>query len=198
MNQAMGHDAGLENDFQAALRGDHDAFARLYDRFAPLVVSVCRRRGLGSLPDQEDACQEVFIRAYRKLDEVDGARKLAAWLCAVACHVCNERRRAGVRRTRHEERAVNTLAMPSMQQQSERDRISPVEASAGSEQLERLTLALGALAEDERLAIHLYYLESDPVRSASSILGLSRSGYYKLLARARARLTELMREVKTA
>jgi DNA-directed RNA polymerase specialized sigma24 family protein len=48
------------------------------------------------------------------------------------------------------------------------------------------------LDDRERLAIHLHYLESDPVKAAASALGLSRSGYYKLLARARERLASLM------
>ncbi len=60
------------------------------------------------------------------------------------------------------------------------------------EQLERLDGALEKLDDRERLAIHLYYLEADPVRAAASALGLSRSGYYKLLSRARGNLTQLM------
>ena len=44
----------------------------------------------------------------------------------------------------------------------------------------------------ERLAIHLYYLEADPVNAAMSALGLSRSGYYKLLSRARENLAGLL------
>jgi RNA polymerase sigma-70 factor (ECF subfamily) len=60
------------------------------------------------------------------------------------------------------------------------------------EQLRLLGAALDQLEDRQRLAIHLYYLEPDPVRAAESALGLSRSGYYKLLARARERLVELM------
>ena len=44
----------------------------------------------------------------------------------------------------------------------------------------------------ERLAIHLYYLDADPVGAATSALGLSRSGYYKLLSRAHGRLADLV------
>jgi len=45
----------------------------------------------------------------------------------------------------------------------------------------------------ERLAIHIYYLEADPVKAATTTLSLSRSGYYKLLARARENLASLMK-----
>ena len=68
------------------------------------------------------------------------------------------------------------------------------ETLAHAEQLQQLDGAIDQLQDRERLAIHLYYLESDPVQAAQSSLGLSRSGYYKLLAKARDRLAELMRE----
>ncbi len=51
------------------------------------------------------------------------------------------------------------------------------------------------LDDRERLAIHLYYLESDPVTTATDALGLSRSGYYKLLGRAREQLADLMADL---
>ena len=54
--------------------------------------------------------------------------------------------------------------------------------------------ALDGLDDDERLAIHLHYLEHDPVTAARNALGISRSGYYKLLARARTHLAETLRD----
>ena len=71
-----------------------------------------------------------------------------------------------------------------------------LEEADRAEQLSRLTGALRTLADDERLAIHLHYLEDDAPQAAASALGLSRSGYYKLLVRARRRLASLLREVR--
>ena len=64
----------------------------------------------------------------------------------------------------------------------------PPASAERDEQLRNLEEAIQQLDERERLAIHLYYLEADPVRAAGEALGLSRSGYYKLLTRARRRL----------
>ena len=69
------------------------------------------------------------------------------------------------------------------------------EADRG-EQLSRLGEVLGQLGERERLALHLYYLDADPITAAQEALGLSRSGFYKLLHRARERLGVLMHEVQ--
>ncbi len=71
----------------------------------------------------------------------------------------------------------------------------PSQDSEHVEQLDRLGAALEKLDDRERLAIHLYYLEADPVKAATGAMSLSRSGYYKLLARAREHLAGFMTEV---
>ncbi len=179
-------------DLAAAQAGDHDAFGRLYDRHAAVVLSLCRRLALA---DAEDATQETFIRAHRKLQHVEDANKLRSWLYAIARRVCSERTRSRRRRTRHEENfAVNRALEPVSASAGEQ---AP-ESVARSEDLERLDAALNQLDDRERLALHLYYLETDPVRAAVSALGLSRSGYYKLLARARESLGRIMSATSTS
>ena len=73
---------------------------------------------------------------------------------------------------------------------------SPTETAARHERLELLGRAMDQLPDNERLALHLYYLEADPVAAASTALGVSRSGFYKLLTRARERLSVMMSEAR--
>ena len=68
-------------------------------------------------------------------------------------------------------------------------------ASDRREALDRLGAALDQLPDDERLAIHLFYMDSDPIAAACDALNVSRSGFYKLLEKARSRLAVLMKEV---
>lgn len=179
----MNNDA---SDLTAAAGGNREAFARLYDRHAPLVLSLCRR--CGSLSEAEDATQETFLRAYRKLDQLTEPAGFRPWLCAIARRVCAERYRTRARREKRE----NESAMQGLTASSDDpDGIARVELA---EQLARLTEAINHLDEQERLAIHLHYLEPDPSVSAREILGLSHSGYYKLLNRARTHLAGMMRK----
>ena len=173
-------------DLAAAQAGDHTAFARLYDRHGAVVLSLCRRL---SLAEAEDATQETFIRAYKLLHKVEFANKLRPWLYGIARRVCSEHTRSQRRRKLHEEQA---MLMRTAQRKAASS--PPAETLAHAEQLQRLDGAIDQLEDRQRLAIHLYYLESDPIQGAKSALGLSRSGYYKLLAKARDRLGELMRE----
>lgn len=186
MSTPMGEQPG---DLEDARRGDEQAMARLYDAHAPLILGLCRAL---TPTEADDAMQETFIRAFDKLHELDGTRGFRAWLCAIARRVCSEKRRSNGRRARHEGAAMRVM-QPDTQQAS-----SPDQRSAHREQLDRLTAAMDRLADDERLALHLHYLEADPATAAADALGLSRSGYYKLLKRARASLAELMQEAGTA
>ena len=182
------------HDLDLVRSGDLEAFGRIHDRHAPLVLSICRRHGpggpQGSRTEAEDATQEVFIRAYRKLDTVDDCTRLAAWLGTIAGYVLRERRRALARRLKHEGAAMSAAA-------HEHGGVSTVGSEVDIERRERfaaLESALERLPDDERLAIHLHYLEHDPVSAARRTLGISRSGFYKLLGRARSRLADQLRD----
>lgn len=174
--------------------GSHEAFARIYDRHAPVVRALCRRHSV-SEAETDDALQETFIRAFRMLDRVDNPDGLRSWLYQIGTLVCSERRRAATRRRKHELGAGNGQPARGggrMSAITMNHEPAPNAAAEHAEQLERLTAALDTLPDEERLAIHLYYLEPDPVAAAGSAIGCSRSAYYKLLARARERLGSIM------
>jgi RNA polymerase sigma-70 factor (ECF subfamily) len=59
--------------------------------------------------------------------------------------------------------------------------------------VKELQKAMLRLPERERLALHAFYLQGRSVEQARAVLGLSRSGMYRVLERARKRLERLMR-----
>ncbi len=174
-------------DLAAHGAGDRHAFGRLYDRHAAVVLSFCRR-GAGRVSDEsEDAMQETFLRAHSKLDQVTDCRGFRSWLLTIAGFVSRERRRSTARYRAH----VNTTdGAPALL--AGHAEPTPHQHAAHADDLARLSAALDQLPDDERLAIHLQYLEHDPVHAAQAALGLSRSGFYKLLARAREHLARIM------
>lgn len=172
--------------------GDPNAFGRLYDRHAPIVLALCVSNAPGrSFAEGEDALQETFTRAFRMLDRVEDCTKFRAWIYRIARYVCSERRRSSERRKGHEQEASKQAGLRLAGSEPNH----PVERR---EQLERLDWALDKLPDDERLVIHLQYLDPDPVGAAQRSLGVSRSGYYKMLQRARERLASLMSKEMTA
>ncbi len=60
------------------------------------------------------------------------------------------------------------------------------------DRIEQLREMITALPPKERLALHTFYLQGNSAENARRIMGLSRSGFYRVLERARKRLEQLM------
>ena len=158
-----------------ALDGNVEAFGSLYDRYAGLIRAICHDESGRDLHRAQDLCQEVFLRGYRSLGTLKEPEKFAGWLVGIARLVCQEGRR---RRLHDRNRFV---ADPPEQCAESRD-VGTTEEAKG------LLAAIAGLPKRERLALHLFYLQENPVEDARQVLHLSRSGFYRLLSRAGARL----------
>lgn len=158
---------------RVVLAGDRTAYGVLYDRFAPLVRAVCHDY-THNLADAQDLAQDVFLRAYQRLGELRKPESFGAWIIGIARRRCSEWRR---QRIREQRRRAGCRADPQA-----------VEDSGLPEEDGHLLRLVGMLDEDERLALHAFYLQNKSAEEARRIIGLSRSGFYKLLDRARTKL----------
>jgi RNA polymerase sigma factor (sigma-70 family) len=77
--------SGLRELVRAAVDGDERAWAALVDRYAGLVVAVCRR---WRLPDADlaDVSQTVWLRLVEHLGSLREPETLPAWLITTARH----------------------------------------------------------------------------------------------------------------
>lgn len=76
----------------AARSGDRAAFARLYERHAPMVHAVLLARiGRG---EAEDLVQEVFLKAISRLAAVRNEEAVGPWLAAIARNLAIDAGRA--------------------------------------------------------------------------------------------------------
>ena len=162
---------------RALFAGDKAAYEKLYDRYAPLVRAVCYDM-TGNLADAQDLTQDVFMRAYEKLGHLRDPDRFGKWLIGIARLRCKEwqRRKLRYRDMKPELKNVaSIIADPS-----------------NDGQIERLREMITVLPEKERLALHTFYLQDKSADNARGIMGLSRSGFYRLLGRARKRLEYLL------
>lgn len=164
----------------AVLSGDRSAYADLYDRYARLVRAICYD-ATRDLNHAQDLSQEVFLRAYRKLGDLRNADKFAGWLVGIARTVGREWQR---RRWRDRHEYVGTSP-----ESADCDR-----KSWDEERIVNLREAMQSLPERERLALHVFYLQGESAEAVQGVLGLSRSGAYRLLERARQKLKRLLQE----
>jgi RNA polymerase sigma-70 factor (ECF subfamily) len=160
-----------------SIAGDRDAFGQLYDRHARMVRAVVLAVS-GDWSAVEDMTQESFLRAYRKLETLRDRNSFRPWIVGIARQVARERRRT-LRRDRHE------FGDPQHEIETRADGDAIAEQR---DQIENVKQRLAALPEDERLAIHAYFLDEENATRVAERLELSRSGFYALLQRALARL----------
>ena len=91
-------------DAALAARGDVAAFRRLYHRHAPRMHSLARR--LVGASEADDVVQDVFIRAWTRLDTFRAESAFATWLHRLATNVC-------LRRLEQSRRATSLKIAPS-------------------------------------------------------------------------------------
>jgi RNA polymerase sigma-70 factor (ECF subfamily) len=161
---------------QKSLAGQHEPFGKLYDRYARLVASVVAGVS-GDWSAVDDMVQECFLRAYRKLATLRDPARFAPWITGIARQVGRERRRT-LRRDRHEFHDPQSLHNNSLT-------ITEAEL-CDRDETERIMRCVAKLGEQERLAIHAFFLQQKDARQAAELLGLSRSGFYATATGRRA------------
>ena len=91
-----------DSDVALAARGDRDAFERLYRANTGRVFALCIRM-VGDRSAAEELTQDVFVRAWGKLDQFRGDSSFSTWLHRLAVNVVlNARKQQGRHRARHE------------------------------------------------------------------------------------------------
>ena len=86
---------------ERSLKGDEDAFAELVRRYHAIVARTIYRT-LGNSNDNEDALQEVFLRAFLALRSFKQAHPFGPWILRIASNYCIDqlrRKRCGVPKT---------------------------------------------------------------------------------------------------
>jgi len=158
--------------------GDVAAFGQLYDRYVRLIHTICYST-TGNTEETGDLVHEVFLRSFRNLAQLREPDRFGSWLVAIAKRASRDWIRRKMR-DRHEFIGIDPGG------ESEDD------APGGDEQMQRLRHAISTLPDNERIALHLFYLDEQSAEKARKVLGLSRSGFYRVLERARDRLRDIL------
>ena len=168
---------------RAVLAGDKAAYENLYDRYAPLIRAVCYDK-TGNLADAQDLAQDVFLRAYKNLGQLRYPARFGKWLVGIARRRCQEWLRRNLRLK------DNSVELSDVQ--------IAVPDPPDDDRIELLRKMIATLPDKERLALHTFYLQGMSADNARRIMDLSRSGYYRVLERARKQLKQLMRGKREA
>ena len=168
---------GDVDDVARAARGDPTAFERVYRRHHGRVHALARRM-LGS-DEAEDATQEIFLRAWRKLGSYRGEAAFSTWLHRLAMNLL-------VRRADRVRRIVTTTATLDGEARAAAD--PSVDARLDVDR------ALAALAPGLRAAVILHDIEGYSHAEVGELLDISMTAARMRLYRARVALRAVAAE----
>jgi RNA polymerase sigma-70 factor, ECF subfamily len=153
---------GVENPTAEVVReaqqGDRQAFGRLIENFEQAVYATVFRR-LGNHAESQELCQDVFIQAMRKLDQLEDPRCFGGWIRSIAARMAiNYAVRRGPRMSGDREILENGCV----------EKRTPLVAILAREREDQVRRGLGKLRAMDRETLEAFYFEG------SSLLEMSR------------------------
>lgn len=166
--------------------GDVERYRELIERHERRVYAIAWSR-LGDAALAEDAAQEAFIRAYRRLWLLGDGAKFAAWVNTIA-------RRVAINLGLRHRRELNKRERWALEQKPSLADVSPMGEAEVSCTRETLRRGLAELPEAHRECLVLFYLEAKSGTEAAIALGVSEAAFRVRLHRARSALRERLEE----
>lgn len=180
------------------LNGDESAFTELVRRYQAAVWKAVHRY-LGNSSENEDAVQEIFLRAFKALNKFDHKYPFGPWITRIATNYCiDQLRRRRVRKIRlwselrefDQQRLLRDLAGNNDSEPNLRD------DSEGRAKVARILLE--GLNPRNRAAFVLRELEDKDYSEIAQALGTSEIAARVRVSRARAELQKKFRAYLTS
>jgi RNA polymerase sigma-70 factor (ECF subfamily) len=179
-----GDDTGLDDAvlLKRCAAGDGAAFRSLMARHLTSVVRTARRI-TASHSEAEDVAQETFLKLWNGADGVTiSPAGLGPWLRRVAAN-------QAIDVLRKAKRLDVTDEVP--EQTAPADQLDHLEAADRAGRVEE---ALSRLPDRQRIAVGLFHFEELSHREVADAMAISEDALESLLARARRRLRDLLKD----
>jgi len=176
-----------------AKQGDMLAFEELILQHEKIVYNLALRM-MNHSEDAQDISQEVFLKAYRSLQNFDERSAFSTWLYRITHNTCIDemRKRKGKQCYSLEEELES--ADGSMQRQVADAGDTPEESLMRKEQKSEILQALDTLSEEHKAAIILRDVKGMAYEEIAEILELSLGTVKSRISRARNQLkTEILK-----
>jgi RNA polymerase sigma-70 factor (ECF subfamily) len=164
----------------AAQQGDRDAFGALFRHFEKRIFAAALAR-LGDFAEAEELCQDVFIQALLKLDQLRDPACFGGWLHAIG------HRMAVNRVTR---RRPNGVAAPEALEGAQAECDTPLEDVLTSERCEQVRDGLEQLGDLDRQTLEAFYVEGRTLTEMSDQFDAPLGTIKRRLHVARKRLAK--------
>lgn len=170
----------------------------VFSHYLPLLHRTAYRY-LSNEADAEDAVQDALLSAYKHMDQFRGQAQISTWLVAIVSNCARMQLR---RRSRQIHVSLNEQfgdePGDTLSERLVDCTPSPEQEYRKAELHERLMQFAEELSTPLRRAFQLRDLDDLTTKEAAQILGVSDGTLKAQLARARGRLTQLLRQALDA
>ena len=166
------------DSIRRAQAGDVDAFELLYREHAGRIFALCLRLKAGDSTDATELMQDVFIKAWRRLETFRGDCAFSSWLHRLAVNTMLENTRGDNRRI------ARVLPM------DDTSRLAGAARSSGIDLKMDMEDAIASLPKGARLAFVLHDVEGYQHQEIAEQLGVTVGTIKAQLHRARRLLRE--------
>jgi RNA polymerase sigma-70 factor, ECF subfamily len=156
--------------------GNQTAFSQIVNKYQKPVYNICYHM-LKNGEEAEDAAQEVFLRAFAKLDTYDEERQFSTWLFAIASHYCMDR---------WKKRRFQLVSWDDMKNMlSDRETAQPEKVMINVEASQEVHDMLQTLRPDYRMVVILKYWHAMSYEDIADTMDTTVSTIKSKLFRAR-------------
>jgi len=180
--------ASTQRLVEASQAGHKGAFGELVSRFEQMVYAVCHRR-LGNHTEAQEVTQDVFIKAYEKLDQLQQPAAFPGWLRSIAV------RQSINRFTR---RAPCVAVEPELLDAPDHRNSAPLDSLLAHEREDQLYAGLKNLEKLDRSTLEAFYLQGQSLLEMSAAFSAPVGTIKRRLHVARKRLANELDCLQTA
>ena len=143
--------------------GDAASFNELFERYAPLLVRMMRRK-IASPEAADDLVQQTFLQVHRARADYDSSRPFRPWVWTIAMNLQRE----------HFRRLGRKPETP-LEREPPASSGRPGEALEQMERARRLRAAVDALPAGQREVIELHWFDELSFPEVAQVLGVRTS-----------------------
>ena len=160
--------------------GDLESFNRLVEKYQREVYNLALRM-LGQASAADDATQEAFISAFRRIGQLR-SDNFRAWLLRITANACRDQLRS---LRRHPTTPLDELVLDT---EVDRSAQSPEDYAINQELGAEIANALLTIPNKQRLAVVLYDIEGLSYEEIAQVMNCSLGTVRSRISRGRERL----------
>lgn len=164
----------------AAQAGQREAFGELFERFQRHVFAIAMQR-LGNYTESQELCQDVFVQAMQKIEQLREPECFGSWLRSIAHRMAINR---VVRRR------PDLLAEPEMLASTCVEEETPLAAVLADERKSHVRAGLARLRDLDRQTLEAFYVKGQSLIEMSDQFDAPLGTIKRRLHVARKRLAK--------